>query len=108
LAGCILSRIGFHCGRRLAIHPASQCQHEFALGDLKNKYAKIERDGAHRGKLAWLFPQQAPPPPPRCRCGLTYPQVKVMWAHQADRWSAVQFSCLACLPDELRPDAAMS
>lgn len=72
------------------------------MGDLRNKLRKLERDEAHREFMARLYPSAPPPLPIRCQCGLTPAEVPAMWAHQADRWPAVQFYCPACLPDELR------
>jgi hypothetical protein len=40
---------------------------------------------------------------PRCRCGLTYTDVPVLWAVEGkDRWAPTEFYCPACLPDKLR------
>jgi len=56
LAAASCSRIGSDKGRRLAIHPAGQYWEESAVGDLRNKTAKLERNEDHRRKLARLHP----------------------------------------------------
>ena len=72
------------------------------MGDLRNKRRKQEREEALRQIQASRNPKPPSGEPPRCQCGLTPDQVPAMWAYQADRWSAVQFYCPACLPDKLR------
>ena len=75
------------------------------MGDLRNKFRKLEETERIRDMQRRLEAKGAPPEPPRCQCGLTYYQVPVMWAHQADRWEPVRFYCPACLPDELARQA---
>ena len=73
------------------------------MGDLRNKIAKLERDGAHRKLMARLHPEQPPPPTPRCECGLTPAEVPIMWHLKRDHWDLGAFYCPACLPNKLKP-----
>lgn len=75
------------------------------MGDLRNKFAKIERDEAVRALQARM---EAKPPsaPPRCRCGHTA-QEKPLWAFSGDRDYAPGYFCLACLPAGLRAWAGL-
>jgi len=74
------------------------------MGDFRNKYAKMARDIRVKALQAKLEAKGPSAEPPRCRCGLTYHQVPVMWAIQADRWSPLGVYCPACLPDEILGD----
>lgn len=68
------------------------------MGDLRNKARKDEETARTLAMQAKIEGQQPAAQAPRCSCGLTYHQVEVMWAIQADRWAPVQFYCPACLP----------
>ena len=74
---------------------------ESDLGDLRNKFAKIARDERVKALQAALEGRKPLAELPRCRCGLTYYQVEVMWAVQADRWSPLEVYCPTCLPPDL-------
>jgi hypothetical protein len=72
------------------------------MGDLRNKFRKLEETERIRAMQRAIEAKgPTPPPPPRCQCGLTYHQVPVMWAHQVDRWAPVRFYCSTCLPADL-------
>ena len=74
------------------------------MGDLRNKFRKLEEEARVLAMQRQIERRQPPAPELRCQCGLTYHQVEVMWAVQADRWSTVQFYCPACLPLSLAGD----
>jgi hypothetical protein len=67
------------------------------MGDLRNKFRKLEETERIREMQRRLEAKGATPEPPQCKCGFTYYQVPTMWAHQADRWapvkSIVQLAC---------------
>jgi len=67
------------------------------MGDLRNKARKQEEEARIKAMRARL---EAKPKgdPIRCQCGLTADQVPTMWAHQAGRWSGVEFYCSDCIP----------
>ncbi len=71
------------------------------MGDLRNKFRKIERDEAHREFMAKRYPIMPPPPPIRCQCGLTPAEVPAMWAVHRKRSELVKFYCPACIPPNL-------
>ena len=73
------------------------------MGDLRNKFRKLEETERIRAIQRAIEGKRRPPAPPRCQCGRTADQVSVMWAHQADRWAPVVFYCPKCLPPYLAP-----
>lgn len=73
------------------------------MGDLRNKFAKQERDARHREWLAKHFPESPLPPPPRCQCGNTSYETTIWAAPKRDRWDReMRFWCWVCIPDEYR------
>jgi len=76
------------------------------MGDLRNKFRELEEEARIQAMQRRMERQSPSTPELRCLCGLTYHQVDVLWAVQADRWSAVQFYCPAGQPDEVSGVAA--
>lgn len=69
-----------------------------SMGDLRNKFAKIERDEAHRQFVAKHYPLAPLPKPICCQgCGATYYERDV-YAVARDKWSVAEFWCASCLP----------
>ena len=100
VAAVIHSRIGFdgHADLPFTLPAISAGK---GMGDFRNKYAKMARDERVKALQAALEGRRPPASPLRCRCGLTYHQVPVLWAVQADRWSPLEVYCPACLPPDL-------
>jgi hypothetical protein len=71
------------------------------MGDLRNKFRKLEETERIREMQRRLEAKGPPAELPRCQCGLTYYQIPIMWAHQVDRWAPVKFYCPTCLPPAL-------
>ena len=76
------------------------------MGDLRNKFRKLEEEARIQAMQRRMERTKPSLELPRCKCGLTYHQVEVMWAVQADRWLAAQFYCPAGQPDEVSGVAA--
>ena len=73
------------------------------MGDLRNKQTKQAWDEAHRRYMAKRYPPKPAPPLPKCLCGLTYLEMPIMRAVEADGWPRrVDYYCPACVPDCLR------
>lgn len=64
------------------------------MGDLRNKFAKIERDEAHRAWLRKTYPAKPIPSSlyPKCQCGLTVFEARV---YQCGKDG---YFCLVCMP----------
>jgi hypothetical protein len=76
---------------------------EDAIGDLRNKYAKIERDERHRAYLARRYPPK-PKVEPTCRCGLTWHQT-TLYSHTEVKLSRRHLNglwCTVCMPHEVK------
>lgn len=69
------------------------------MGDLRNKFAKMERDAAVRAMQARMEAKPSAAPP-RCQCGHTA-QDKPLWAWSGDRTTKAGVFCAACLPPAL-------
>jgi hypothetical protein len=78
------------------------------MGDLRNKFAKIERAKAEKlwfesfmRRTGYKPMRLTVGPMPTCQCGLTYYQTEIV-EHAPDRWGPSQYFCPACAPDEVK------
>jgi hypothetical protein len=62
------------------------------MGDLGNRIRKMEEAERIRRMQEHLCPPTPEPPLPRCLCGLTWLETKMV-SHQDERWSSTLYFC---------------